>query len=152
VHPGLLVPRNAPCACIPVCRSRPKDGWSPYSRRIRAPQAHIGADAAHIDAKPVANDLFSRFLQSTKHAAVGLDRWRPSRSTDRRRHLGRSSVVAIGATLSMAGMWRDIQSFAEAARAAGEPDYPLDAFLVDTLPQVLVGIIATVVGAVVRLK
>jgi MFS family permease len=58
----------------------------------------------------------------------------------------------IGATLSMAGTWREIQGFAEAARAAGEPDYPLDAFLVDTLPQVLVGIIATVVGAVVRLK
>jgi len=58
----------------------------------------------------------------------------------------------IGAALSMAGTWREIQIFAEAARAAGEPAYPLDAFLLATVPQVLIGIGATIVGVVVRLR
>ncbi|HEV8697333.1 MAG TPA: hypothetical protein VGQ89_06535 [Candidatus Limnocylindrales bacterium] len=58
----------------------------------------------------------------------------------------------IGATLSLAGTWRDMQTFAEAAQAAGEPAYPLDAFLLATVPGVLISIGATIIGAVVRLK
>ena len=42
--------------------------------------------------------------------------------------------------------------FAAVAAEAGEPVYPFEAFLFDNIPQVLIGIGATIVGAVVRLR
>jgi hypothetical protein len=58
----------------------------------------------------------------------------------------------IGAGFSLGGMWGDIQMFAAVAAEAGEPVYTLEAFLFDNIPQVLIGIGATVVGAIVRLR
>ena len=58
----------------------------------------------------------------------------------------------IGAGFSLGGMWGDIQMFAAVAAEAGEPVYPFEAFLFDNVPQVLIGIGATIVGAVVRLR
>jgi hypothetical protein len=58
----------------------------------------------------------------------------------------------IGATLSLGGLWGDIQMFAAVAQEAGEPVYTLEAFLFDNVPQALIGIGATVVGAGVRLR
>ena len=58
----------------------------------------------------------------------------------------------IGATISLAGVWGDIRMFAEAAEAAGEAAIPLEAFLVRAIPEALIGIVATIVGVVVRLR
>jgi hypothetical protein len=58
----------------------------------------------------------------------------------------------IGAGFALGGMWSDIQMFAAVAAEAGEPVHPFEAFLFDSIPQVLIGIAATVVGAVVRLR
>ena len=58
----------------------------------------------------------------------------------------------IGAAISLAGAWGDIQLFAQAAEAAGEPVFPLEAFLLRAVPQTLIGIGAMTVGVVVRLR
>ncbi len=58
----------------------------------------------------------------------------------------------IGAGFSLGGLWSDIQMFAAVAAEAGEPAYPFEAFLFDNIPQVLIGIGATILGAVVRLR
>lgn len=61
----------------------------------------------------------------------------------------------LGASLSLVGMWRELLAFAVAAEAAGEAGYPalpLDAFLLQNVPSVLISIGATIVGAYVRLR
>ncbi len=58
----------------------------------------------------------------------------------------------IGAAISLAGTWRDLELFAAAAREAGAPEYTFADFLLGYLPQSLIGIGATIVGAVVRLR
>jgi len=58
----------------------------------------------------------------------------------------------IGGVLSVAGMWRDFQVFAASPEAEGMPDYPLDAFLLQYVPSVLISLTATVVGAWTRLR
>ena len=58
----------------------------------------------------------------------------------------------LGGSLGLVGMWRDFQTFAESAEAAGLPDYPLDAFLLTNAPSVLIALIATMVGAYARLR
>jgi hypothetical protein len=61
----------------------------------------------------------------------------------------------LGASISLVGMWRELLAFAEAAEAAGEGGYPalpLDAFLLQNVPSVLISIGATIVGAYVRLR
>jgi hypothetical protein len=61
----------------------------------------------------------------------------------------------LGASISLVGMWRELLAFAEAAEAAGErgfPALPLDAFLLQNVPSVVISIGATIVGAYVRLR
>ena len=61
----------------------------------------------------------------------------------------------LGASVSLVGVWRELLAFAEAAEAAGEagfPAMPLDAFLIQNVPTVLISIGATIVGAYVRLR
>jgi hypothetical protein len=58
----------------------------------------------------------------------------------------------LGGTLGLLGMWRDLQTFAESAEAAGLPEYPLDAFLLTNAPSVLIALVATMVGAYARLR
>jgi hypothetical protein len=61
----------------------------------------------------------------------------------------------LGASISLVGMWRELLAFAEAAEAGGEGGYPalpLDAFLLQNVPSVLISIGATIVGAYVRLR
>jgi hypothetical protein len=57
----------------------------------------------------------------------------------------------LGAGWSLIGTWREIQAFAASA-ASGMPAYPLDAFLFDNVPAVLIALIATVVGLYARLR
>ena len=62
---------------------------------------------------------------------------------------------ALGASLSLVGMWREMLAFAAAAEASGETGFPalaLDAFLLQNVPSVLISIGATIVGAYVRLR
>jgi hypothetical protein len=62
---------------------------------------------------------------------------------------------ALGASLSLVGMWREMLAFAAAAEAGGETGFPalaLDAFLLQNVPSVLISIGATIVGAYVRLR
>lgn len=61
----------------------------------------------------------------------------------------------LGASVSLVGLWRELLGFAAMAEAAGETGYPalaLDAFLLQYVPSVLIGIAATIVGAYVRLR
>lgn len=61
----------------------------------------------------------------------------------------------LGASVSLIGMWREMEAFAAAAEAAGETGFPalaLDAFLLQNVPSVLISIGATIVGAYVRLR
>lgn len=58
----------------------------------------------------------------------------------------------IGGGYSLAGMWREFQVLAESAEAEGLPAYPFDAFLMQNVPNVLISLIATVVGAWTRLR
>lgn len=58
----------------------------------------------------------------------------------------------IGAGFSLIGTWREFQAFASSAEASGMPVYPLEAFLFDNVPAVLVAVIATVVGVYARLR
>jgi hypothetical protein len=61
----------------------------------------------------------------------------------------------LGASVSLVGMWREIEAFAAAAEAAGETGFPalaLDAFLLQNVPSVLISIGATIIGAYVRLR
>jgi hypothetical protein len=58
----------------------------------------------------------------------------------------------LGASFSLIGSWREIQVFAEGAEGAGLPDYPLDAFLLQSVPAVLIGLVATCVGVFARLR
>jgi hypothetical protein len=61
----------------------------------------------------------------------------------------------LGASMSLVGLWRELEGFVAMAEAAGEPGYPalaLDAFLLQYVPSVLISIGATIVGAYVRLR
>jgi hypothetical protein len=61
----------------------------------------------------------------------------------------------LGASVSLIGMWREMEAFAASAEAAGETGFPalaLDAFLLQNVPSVLISIGATIVGAYVRLR
>jgi len=58
----------------------------------------------------------------------------------------------IGAGLSLIGTWREFQAFASSAEASGMPVYPLEAFLFDNVPAVLIALIATIVGVYARLR
>jgi hypothetical protein len=62
---------------------------------------------------------------------------------------------ALGASLSLVGLWRELLGYAAMAEAAGETGYPalaLDTFLLQYVPSVLIGIGATIVGAYLRLR
>lgn len=58
----------------------------------------------------------------------------------------------IGGGIGLAGAWREMAAFAESAEAAGLPDYPLDLFLLDNAPTVLISLLAMIVGASTRLR
>jgi hypothetical protein len=58
----------------------------------------------------------------------------------------------VGGGIGLAGAWRELVAFAETAEAAGLPDYPLDLFLLDNAPTVLISLVAMVVGAFARLR
>jgi hypothetical protein len=58
----------------------------------------------------------------------------------------------LGAGLSLVGMWREMEGYAAAAAAEGVPVLPLDAFLLQYLPNVLIALVATIVGAYARLR
>jgi len=58
----------------------------------------------------------------------------------------------IGSSFSMIGMWREMEGYAAAAGAQAFPVLPLDAFLLQNVPNVLITLAATVVGAYARLR
>jgi hypothetical protein len=58
----------------------------------------------------------------------------------------------IGSSFSMIGMWREMEGYAAAAGAQDFPVLPLDAFLPQNVPNVLITLAATVVGAYARLR
>ena len=58
----------------------------------------------------------------------------------------------IGGAFSLAGLWREMQAFAASPEAEGMPAYPLDAFLMQYVPSVLIALVATIVGAWTRLR
>ena len=58
----------------------------------------------------------------------------------------------IGSSFSMIGMWREMEGYAAAAGAQDFPGLPLDAFLLQNVPNVLITLAATVVGAYARLR
>jgi len=58
----------------------------------------------------------------------------------------------IGSSFSMIGMWREMEGYAAAAGAQDFPVLPLDAFLLQNVPNVLITLAATVVGAYARLR
>jgi hypothetical protein len=58
----------------------------------------------------------------------------------------------IGGAFALAGQWREMQAFLASAEAEGMPAYPLDAFLMQYLPAVLIALVATTVGAWTRLR
>ena len=58
----------------------------------------------------------------------------------------------IGSSFSMIGMWREMEGYAAAAGAQDFPVLPLDAFLLQNVPNVLITLAATLVGAYARLR
>ena len=58
----------------------------------------------------------------------------------------------IGSSFSMIGMWREMEGYAAAAGAQDFPVLPLNAFLLQNVPNVLITLAATVVGAYARLR
>ena len=58
----------------------------------------------------------------------------------------------IGSSFSMIGMWREMEGYAAAAGSQDFPVLPLDAFLLQNVPNVLITLAATVVGAYARLR
>jgi hypothetical protein len=58
----------------------------------------------------------------------------------------------IGGAFSLAGLWREMQAFAASPEAEGMPAYPLEAFLMQYIPSVLIALVATIVGAWTRLR
>ena len=56
------------------------------------------------------------------------------------------------AGFSLVGMWREMEGYAAAAGAEGFPALPLDAFLLQYVPNVLIALVATMVGAYARLR
>ena len=58
----------------------------------------------------------------------------------------------IGSSFSMVGLWREMEGFAAAAGSEGFPALPLDAFLLQNIPNVLITLAATIVGAYARLR
>jgi hypothetical protein len=59
---------------------------------------------------------------------------------------------ALGASFSMLGIWRETEAFAAAGGTEGYPALPLDAFLMQNLPNVLITLVAMMVGAYARLR
>ena len=57
---------------------------------------------------------------------------------------------SLGASLSVLGMWREMAAFVSAAGSDGVPIPPLDAFLLQYVPNVLITLAATIVGAYAR--
>jgi hypothetical protein len=58
----------------------------------------------------------------------------------------------IGSSFSVIGLWREMEGYAAAAGAADFPVLPLDAFLLQNVPNVLITLAATIVGAYARLR
>jgi hypothetical protein len=58
----------------------------------------------------------------------------------------------LGASFSVVGMWREMEGYAAAAGSEGFPVLPLDAFLLQNVPNVLITLAATIVGAYARLR
>ena len=58
----------------------------------------------------------------------------------------------IGASFSVIGLWREMEGYAAAAGSDGFPMPPLDAFLIQNIPNVLITLAATIVGAYARLR
>jgi hypothetical protein len=58
----------------------------------------------------------------------------------------------IGSSFSMIGLWREMEGYATAAGAGDFPVLPLDAFLLQNVPNVLITLAATIVGAYARLR
>jgi len=60
--------------------------------------------------------------------------------------------AAAGATSRMIGLWREMEGYVAAAGSKDLPALPLDAFLVQNVPNVLITLAATIVGAYARLR
>jgi hypothetical protein len=58
----------------------------------------------------------------------------------------------IGGAFALAGQWRELQAFLASPEAEGMPGFPLDAFLMQNVPSVLIALVATTVGAWTRLR
>ena len=58
----------------------------------------------------------------------------------------------IGSSFSMIGLWREIEGYVAAAGGQDLPPLPLDAFLLQNVPNVLITLAATIVGAYARLR
>jgi hypothetical protein len=58
----------------------------------------------------------------------------------------------LGASFSVVGIWREMEGYAAAAGSEGFPVPPLDAFLLQNVPNVLITLTATIVGAYARLR
>jgi hypothetical protein len=58
----------------------------------------------------------------------------------------------IGSSFSMVGLWREMEGYVAAAGGQDLPALPLDAFLLQNVPNVLITLAATIVGAYARLR
>lgn len=59
----------------------------------------------------------------------------------------------IGSSFSMIGVWREMEGYAAAAGAGADfPVVPVDVFLLQNVPNVLITLAATMVGAYARLR
>ena len=58
----------------------------------------------------------------------------------------------IGSSFSMIGLWREMEGYVAAAGGQDLPALPLDAFLLQNVPNVLITLAATIVGAYARLR
>jgi len=58
----------------------------------------------------------------------------------------------MGSSVSMIGLWREMEGYVAAAGGQDLPALPLDAFLLQNVPNVLITLAATIVGAYARLR